>query len=81
MIGGSDAPIEYNNAAELSSDVSVEMNAKAIALDVGYSVDSVDCINLEGREFTCHVGYSDGDSATLSVTVSADGQTWISHGQ
>ncbi len=81
VLGGGSGPVGYNDPAKLSADVSLEMNARVLERGYDFSVTSVDCIKEQARNFTCHVEYSDGDASTLSVTVSEDGNTWISHAQ
>lgn len=81
VAGGSSGPVGFNDPVRLSADVQSEMNLRAAERNYDFTVTSVDCIKEQAHDFTCHVEYNDGDSSTLSVVVSADGQTWISHSQ
>ena len=81
VAGTSNGPVGFNDPAKLADDVSTTMNLKAIDLNYDFAVTSVDCIKNQGPEFVCHVEFSTGEASTLSVTVSQDGSTWISHTQ
>lgn len=65
----------FNNADVLATDVGNVADAKQTD---GSTVD-VTCIHVGGTQFTCIGVWSDGSpNSTTTVTVSKDGQTWIS---
>ena len=45
----------------------------------GVTITDVTCIHTAATNFECNDTASDGTTGSVSVTVAADGNTWISH--
>ena len=45
----------------------------------GTDVSSVLCVHVAGTQFSCLVKLSNGQTSTLSITVSSDGSRWLSN--
>jgi hypothetical protein len=72
----------YNNPEVLAADL--KELAQARLQDPSNShyapdlkIAAVNCIHKGGREFTCIATFADGDTTTTSVTVAADGKSYI----
>ena len=74
-----DAELNFFDPEYLAADVKSEINSDIQADGLSYRMDELTCIerSIKG-EFTCHAEYSDGDTSTIKVTVSGDGESWIS---
>jgi hypothetical protein len=74
-----DAELNFFDPEYLAADVKSEINSDISADGLSYRMNELTCIerSIKG-EFTCHAEYSDGDTSTIKVTVSADGESWIS---
>lgn len=74
-----EAELNFFDPEYLAADVKSEINSDISADGLSYRMNELTCIerSIKG-EFTCHAEYSDGDTSTLKVTVSADGESWIS---
>lgn len=69
------AVTNFNNPDVLAADVASTIDAKQTD---GSTVD-VTCIHVQGTQFTCiGVWSDDSPNSTATVTVAADGQSWIS---
>ena len=57
------------------------LNNKAVRHDYGYRYTDITCISQGPRNvrFVCNADFDDGTAVSLSVTVSAAGDSWVSH--
>jgi len=70
--------LDFNDPTYLANDIKTTMVAKAAEKGYSWTVTKVGCIKSAALTFICHMETSTGETATLSVTVAEDGQTWIS---
>lgn len=73
-----DKPAGFNDPSALANSVTSSFNADLAEQGYSYRVDTTSCIQAPSGEFTCLLEYSDGDRLSVTVTVAADGQSWIS---
>jgi hypothetical protein len=80
-LAGGGGPSGYNNPTNLAASVQSTFNTPANQAEDGYYVSDTNCIqNSTGNTFTCiYTESDDGSQDELTVTVAADGQSWISH--
>jgi hypothetical protein len=81
VVAASSAPSGFNNPAALATSIQSTFNSAKNVAEDGYSVSATSCIqNGGGNTFTCIFTESGGGGQqTVTVTVAADGQSWISH--
>jgi hypothetical protein len=74
------AVVGFNNPVTLAASVQSTFNTAANRAEDGYSVSGTSCIANSGvNTFTCIFTESgDGGQQVLTVTVAADGESWIS---
>jgi hypothetical protein len=82
--GGGSASSGFNNPVTLANDVQRAANQhlndpSSGVYNPGASVSGVTCIHTSGTNFECNGTGSDGSTNSVSVTVAADGKSWISH--
>lgn len=71
----------FNNPATLAASMKTTWNTAANVAKDGYGVSSVVCIPNSGvNTDNCLLTESDGTTLDVTVTISADGKEWISHG-
>lgn len=78
---GSSAPTftqDYRNANYLATSVTARWNEIAASEGRSWRAQSTECIKFSAQQFKCHTEFSDGDQKNVTVTVSEDGQTWMS---
>jgi hypothetical protein len=79
IVLGSHSPSGLNNPATLAASVQSTYNTAANQAEDGFSVSSTSCIaNAGGNTFTCIFTESTGSQQDLTVTVAANGESWIS---
>jgi hypothetical protein len=72
-------PSGFNNPVTLAASVQSTFNTPANKAKDGFNVSGTSCIaNSGGNTFTCIITETPGGQQTLTVTVAADGSTWIS---
>jgi hypothetical protein len=79
--GGQSTPSsysDYRNPDVLAGAIKSTMQAKLAAKGADITVTSVDCLPKEKLRFVCMATDAEGDHASSTVTVSADGQSFIS---
>jgi hypothetical protein len=71
----------YHDPDKLARSMKHSLNDKAAEHDYGYRYTNITCISQGPRNvrFVCNGDFDDGTAATLSVTVSATGDSWVSH--
>ena len=74
----------YNNLDTLQGSVQQQIdNNLHTPSNADYSpgtdVSSVLCVRVAGTQFSCLVKLSNGQTSTLSITVSSDGSRWLSN--
>lgn len=77
---GSAAPASagYNDPVQLAASVRQEASAKLAKQAPGMTIAKVICVHASGAAFVCDIALSDGTSVSDSVTVAADGNSWVS---
>jgi hypothetical protein len=73
-----DDPVALATSVQESIGANIADPSKA-GYQPGVTVDSADCIKETGRQFSCLLKLSDGNSLSPVVIVSEDGTDWISH--
>jgi uncharacterized protein HemX len=73
----------YHDSDELAHSIKAKFNRNAKKDGDSWRVDEVSCVsqNVRNTDFVCLTEYSDDDRITLKVTVSEDGNEWLSRGE
>lgn len=70
----------YHNMKLLASDLKTEVNKKLTTEGEDARLNSMVCIAMGGQRAECNGTYSDGEAESVGVTISADGQRYITDG-
>jgi chorismate mutase len=71
----------YHDPDTLARSMKHSLNDKAAEHDYSYRYTNITCISQGPRNvrFVCNADFDDGTATTLNVTVSATGDSWVSH--
>lgn len=73
------ATTDFHDVATLQASMTDTIDSNILNAGKAGAVTSVICVpGVNDNQFVCNVAYTDNSSDSVTVTVSPDGQTWVS---